>query len=67
MTLKYEVIWKMSRRTKMPAKAPSPLSIRMDGDVRSGLEKAAKDDRRPVSHLAQKIIADWLKEKGYLK
>jgi hypothetical protein len=32
-------------------------------DIRTALEKAAKDDMRPVSHLVQKIVADWLKEK----
>jgi hypothetical protein len=36
-------------------------------DVTSALEKAAKDDMRPVSHLVQKIVADWLKERQYLK
>jgi hypothetical protein len=36
-------------------------------DTRAALEKAAKDDRCPVSHLVQKIVADWLKKKGFLK
>ena len=44
-----------------------PLSVRFDQDIRAALEKAAKDDRRPVSHLVQKVMADWLKAGGYLK
>jgi hypothetical protein len=41
------------------------LSVRFDQDVGAALEKAAKDDRRPVSHLVQKIVADWLKKKDF--
>jgi hypothetical protein len=56
--------------TKAPQKPPReypPLSVRFDQDIRVALEKAAKEDMRPVSHLVQKIVADWLKEKGFLK
>jgi len=52
---------------KKPEKVWPPLSVRLDSDIREGLEKAAKDDMRPVSHLVAKIVSDWLKEKGYLK
>jgi hypothetical protein len=38
-----------------------------DHDMRVALDKAAKDDRRPVSQLVIKVMADWLKAKGYLK
>ncbi|MGH6849816.1 MAG: hypothetical protein ACREDD_05135 [Methylocella sp.] len=50
-----------------PADGWQPLSIRFDHGVRTALEKAAKEDMRPVSQLVQKIVADWLKEKGFLK
>jgi hypothetical protein len=57
----------MTKALQKPADGWPPLSVRFDHDVRAGLEKAAKDDRRPVSQLVQKVMADWLKAKGYLK
>jgi hypothetical protein len=42
-------------------------SVRFDTRVRAALDKAAKDDKRPMSTLVQKVMEDWLKEKGYLK
>jgi hypothetical protein len=57
----------MAKAPQKPADGWPPLSVRFDHDVRAGLEKAAKDDRRPVSQLVQKVMADWLKAKGYLK
>jgi hypothetical protein len=57
----------MAKAPQKPETGWPPLSIRFDHDVRAGLEKAAKDDRRPVSQLVQKIVADWLKERKYLK
>jgi hypothetical protein len=56
---------------KMPTAKPSqsypPLSVRFIPAVNVALEKAAKDDSRPVSSLVQKIVADWLKERTYLE
>jgi hypothetical protein len=57
----------MAEPSQKPARVWPPLSVRFDQDVRAALQKAAKDDRRPVSHLVQKIVADWLKKKGFLK
>jgi hypothetical protein len=57
----------MAKAPQKPTQVFPPLSVRFDQDVRAGLEKAAKADMRPVSHLVQKIVADWLKEKGFLK
>jgi hypothetical protein len=57
----------MAKTPPKPAKVWPPLSVRFDAEMREALEKAAKDDMRPVSHLVQKVMADWLREKGYLK
>jgi hypothetical protein len=57
----------MAKAPKKPADGWPPLSIRFDHDIRAAMEKAAKDDMRPVSQLVQKVMADWLKERGYLK
>jgi hypothetical protein len=42
-------------------------SVRFLPSVKAALDKAARDDSRTTSQLVQKIITDWLKEKGYLK
>jgi len=57
----------MAKAPKKPVKVWPPFSVRFDSDIREGLEKAAKKDRRPVSQLVQKIVADWLEESGFLK
>ena len=57
----------MNKAPKKPVKVWPPLSVRFNSDIRVGLEKAAKKDRRPVSQLVQKIVADWLEESGFLK
>ena len=41
------------------AKTP-PIGVRLDPDVKAGLERAAKADARSVSALAGKIISDWV-------
>jgi hypothetical protein len=50
------------------AKSLSPiLAIRLPPDHRIALERAARDDDRPVSTLARKIITDWLREQQQAK
>jgi hypothetical protein len=44
----------------------TPLGIRLTPDIRAALTKAAADDARSVSSLIGKVLADWLKAKGYL-
>jgi len=48
-------------------KAPQMLSIRLGPDERKALEKAAKEEDRPMAYVARRAILDWLKEKGFLK
>lgn len=43
-----------------------PISFRLPAETKAALEKAAKDDTRSVSSLMEKLVSDWLKEKGYL-
>jgi hypothetical protein len=38
------------------------LSLRLSSADRAALERAAKDDDRPVAALVRKIIADWLRQ-----
>ena len=51
-----------------PAKKPRVVTtVRLDAPVKAALEKAAKSDARSVSSLIQKVLSEWLKEKGFLK
>lgn len=43
-----------------------PLGARVQPQVKEALERAAKDDARSMSSMAEKILTDWLRERGYL-
>jgi hypothetical protein len=43
-----------------------PTSMRLDPDVKAALERAAADDDRSVSSLVERILKEWLRDKGYL-
>jgi hypothetical protein len=59
----------MAKAPRKGAKpAPSIITAaRFTPSERKALDQAAKEDDRPTSSLIHKIVADWLKEKGYLK
>jgi hypothetical protein len=38
------------------------LSFRVEPEIKEGLERAAKEDRRSLSSLIEKILAEWLQE-----
>jgi hypothetical protein len=44
-----------------------PFSIRLDTRAKTALDKQAAAQGRPSANLAQWIIVEWLKEKGFLK
>lgn len=43
-----------------------PTSMRLDPEVKEALEKAATADDRSVSSLVERILKEWLRERGYL-
>ena len=45
----------------------NPLSFRVTHELKEALEVAAKADRRSVSSLAEKILAEWLEQNGFLQ
>lgn len=45
----------------------TPIGVRIDVETKEALARAARDDRRSMASLADKILTDWLREKGYLK
>jgi hypothetical protein len=46
-------------------KTPS-LGIRVQPETKEALERAAKADMRSISSLIEKVLVEWLREKGYL-
>jgi len=42
------------------------LALRIPPEIKEALDQAAKDDRRSVSSLVEKVLADYLEAKGYL-
>jgi hypothetical protein len=57
----------MAGKAKPPEKKLTPLGARFTAIEKAALEKAARDDARPVAALMTKIICDWLRERKYLK
>lgn len=47
-------------------KRTAPLGLRLFPTIKKALEKAASDDSRSTASLAEKILTEWLKQKGYL-
>ena len=47
-------------------KQPVPMSFRPSVETKEALERAAQKDMRSVSSLVEKILVEWLREKGYL-
>lgn len=43
-----------------------PISFRLPPETKDALERAAKEDTRSVSSMLEKVVSDFLKEKGYL-
>jgi hypothetical protein len=42
------------------------MTLRVKPSLKTALKKAAGDDSRTPTALAEKILADWLKEREYL-
>lgn len=43
------------------------LGVRLPKQTKQALREAAEADKRTVTSLIEKIVDDWLKEKGFLK
>lgn len=44
----------------------SAISVRVPDATKEAAEKAAKADSRSMASLVEKVLTDWLREKGYL-
>jgi hypothetical protein len=47
-------------------KTPS-LGVRVKPEVKAALQAAAEADVRSLSSMVEKILTEWLREKGFLK
>jgi hypothetical protein len=52
--------------TKTTEKRTAPIGLRILPSVKEALEKAAESDHRPVASMVEKILIEWLREKGFL-
>jgi hypothetical protein len=43
------------------------VNLRLQPSLKEAAEKAAADDRRSLTGLIEKLLADHLKKRGYLK
>ena len=41
------------------------LGLRLPAELKAALQEAAAKDRRSMSSLAEKILAEWLEAQGY--
>lgn len=44
----------------------APLGVRLEPEVKAGLERAAATNLRSLSNLVEMVLSDWLKQHGYL-
>lgn len=47
-------------------KKTATLNLRINPALKAAAEKAAADDNRSLTSLVEKLLADYLREKGYL-
>ncbi len=50
----------------MPRTKTATLNLRIEPELKEAAERAATDDRRSVTSLIEKLLAEYLRERGYL-
>ena len=51
----------------MPAEPKTAqVNLRLQPSLKTAAEKAAADDHRSLTSLIEKLLADYLRERGYL-
>lgn len=53
--------------TKALMAKTAAISVRVSAEVKAAAEKAAAEDSRSTASLVEKLLTDWLREKGYLQ
>ncbi|RYC29095.1 hypothetical protein D3273_25810 [Lichenibacterium minor] len=49
-----------------PERRTAPLGLRLLPSLKAALDKAAKDERRPIASYVEIVLTDHLRAKGYL-
>ena len=52
--------------SETPERRTAPLGLRLLPSLKAALDKAAKEERRPVASYVEIILTDHLRAKGYL-
>ena len=42
------------------------IALRLPTETKQAIEKAALDEQRSVSNLVERVMTEWLRERGYL-
>lgn len=50
----------------MPRTKTATLNLRIEPELKEAAERAATEDRRSVTSLIEKLLAEYLRERGYL-
>ena len=43
------------------------ISVRLEPDLKGSIERIAREDRRSVASLVEKVLADFVRERGQLE
>jgi hypothetical protein len=57
----------IAKKKKAAVEPKEVISIRVPAAIKTGLEKAAKADNRPMSNYLMQVIVRDLREKGLMK
>jgi hypothetical protein len=58
-----DIWWTMAEKRLKTAQ----VNLRMDPKLKALADKAASDDQRSLTSLIEKLLADYLRQHGYLK
>jgi hypothetical protein len=52
---------------ELPVVKSESLGVRVQPEIKGALERAAEDDHRSMASMIEKILADFLRDHGYLE
>lgn len=62
----YAKVVAVSKEDVGPKRTWTPISIRFEADIKTTIERLAKEDRRPVSSWVEKYVIDHMQKDGLL-
>jgi hypothetical protein len=55
------------KRARMKNQTLIAVNVRLDSEIKTALERAAEDERRPLRGQIETVLGEWLAQRGYLK